>query len=105
MAIKSELLLLRRRASVVDRVIHGSIEDCRESLLTLLASVATVPDVIHVGIQAVVVAAVLVNDVNGLSRAIHAISVLRLKQENAQLWLLAHICVPLWFLGALRHCL
>ena len=64
--IEGELLLLRRCASVLNRVVSGVVDECGESLLSLLASVGTVPDVVHVGVEPVVEAASLVLDVKWL---------------------------------------
>ena len=54
MAVKSEFLLLRRCSGILNRVVLRMVNDCRETLLSLLACVCTVPSMIHVGVKAIV---------------------------------------------------
>jgi len=78
--IKSKLLLQRGSASVLYCVISRIVDDCRESLLALLARIGAIPYVVHISIESVVVATALILDVEWLRRSVHAVSILRLEK-------------------------
>ena len=54
MTKQSELLLERWRSSVLNRVVARVIDYSRKALLSLLAGIGAVPDVVHVCIESVV---------------------------------------------------
>ena len=80
--IERESLLLRRCASVLNRVVSAKLKECREPLFFSLACVGTVPAGIHIGVQAIVEAGLVIDDVDWLGGSVQSISILRLKEEN-----------------------
>jgi len=59
-------LFLRGRASVLDRVVSAKLKEAWEPLLSLLARVSTVPTCVHVGVEPVVEATLIVLQIDGL---------------------------------------
>jgi len=98
--VKCESLGLWRRASVINGVVLTDLEYGWEALLTELASVSTVPTLIHVSIQSVVEACDFINDEKWRHVSIHTIFILGFEQKNSKIVILAHVTIPVCYFCA-----
>jgi len=92
--IKSELLLLRCSASVLDVVVPSLVDESWEASLTLLASVEAIPTVIHVGIEPIIEARVGILDVYWLHCTVHSIWIQVVEDHDSNVSHRALVRVP-----------
>ena len=92
-------LLLCGRSSVFDPIVTSLIHQRRELLLTSLTSIHSVPTVVHIGVEPVVVLWLDVKwrvlDVKWLLVPGHAVWISAIYQENSEIVVLTDIAVPL----------
>jgi hypothetical protein len=93
-------LLLRHRSRVLKGVVTAHVNECWETLLTLLACVRSIPTIVLVGVQTIFKATLLIFDPDWLRRSIHSIRILRLEQKDTEVRILTNVRVPLVFLIA-----
>lgn len=97
-----ESLLVGRSSSVLNDDVSVHVNHGGESLLTFLASVESVPTVIHVGVQTVIVTSV-VSNVNWLRGTVHSVTIKTVEDQNSDSFVLANPGVPGLLEIASRH--
>lgn len=96
-------MLLRWSAGVFNRVVARNVHEGWETLLALLASICSIPAGIHVCIQAIIEAHLIVLDKDRLRRSIHSVVVLRLEQKDSEVRIVALPGIPVTLLLAVIH--